>query len=163
MRAMAWILAVLALAVSASSCGSNPRDPTDRVTTVSDDDPKMNAAIAKARSTVNQMIDALKSPNGKSGFSVKMVFTDSTGGEHMWVQPVRFAGGKFTGELANEPGRVKSVKIGQKVSAPPDEISDWMFVENGKLVGGYTLRVLRDTLGAAEKAEFDKSVPFRIE
>jgi uncharacterized protein YegJ (DUF2314 family) len=92
-----------------------------------------------------------------------MVFTEAGRGEHMWVQPVDFANGKFTGELANDPEFVKSVKAGQVVSAPRDEISDWMYVENGKLVGGYTLRVLRETLSSTERAEFDKSLPFRIE
>ena len=38
-----------------------------------------------------------------------------------------------------------------------------MYVENRKLVGGYTLRVLRDAVTAAERAEFDKSVPFVVE
>jgi hypothetical protein len=38
-----------------------------------------------------------------------------------------------------------------------------MYVENRKLVGGETLRVLRDTATPAERADFDKSVPFSIE
>jgi uncharacterized protein YegJ (DUF2314 family) len=162
MRA-AGFLAVLGLAVAASSCGSQTAAPADRVTTVDGDDPKMNAAIAKARSTVGQMVDALKSPNGRSDFAVKMPFSQGGRGEHMWVQPVEFSGGRFTGTLANDPVTVKSMKAGQEVSAPRDEISDWMYVENGKLVGGYTLRVLRDTLSAKERSEFDQSVPFQIE
>jgi uncharacterized protein YegJ (DUF2314 family) len=38
-----------------------------------------------------------------------------------------------------------------------------MFVENGKLVEGYTLRVLRDSMSASERADFDKSVPFKVD
>jgi uncharacterized protein YegJ (DUF2314 family) len=38
-----------------------------------------------------------------------------------------------------------------------------MFVENRKLVGGHTLRVLRDAMPADERAEFDKSVPFQVD
>jgi uncharacterized protein YegJ (DUF2314 family) len=53
--------------------------------------------------------------------------------------------------------------MGQKVSVEPAKISDWMFVEDRKLVGGYTIRVLRDSVPASERAEFDKSVPFVIE
>jgi uncharacterized protein YegJ (DUF2314 family) len=63
----------------------------------------------------------------------------------------------------NDPDTVKNVKIGQKVSIEPSKISDWMFVENGKLVGGYTIRVLRDTMSAGERAEFDKSAGFVID
>jgi uncharacterized protein YegJ (DUF2314 family) len=58
---------------------------------------------------------------------------------------------------------VSNVKIGDQATVDPESISDWMFVDNGKLVGGYTVRVLRDAMSAAEREEFDKSVPFKIE
>ena len=38
--------------------------------------------------------------------------------------------------------------------------SDWMYVDHGKLVGGYTLR---DRLSPSERPEFDRSVPFKVE
>jgi uncharacterized protein YegJ (DUF2314 family) len=38
-----------------------------------------------------------------------------------------------------------------------------MYVENNKLVGGYTIRVLRDGLSASERADFDKEFPFKID
>jgi Uncharacterized protein conserved in bacteria (DUF2314) len=38
-----------------------------------------------------------------------------------------------------------------------------MYLDNRKLVGSYTLRVLRDMSSPAERAEFDKNVPFVIE
>ena len=48
----------------------------------------------------------------------------------------------FQGTVNNEPEKVKTVKMGQKVTVAA-KISDWMYVENRKLVGGYTMRVLR--------------------
>jgi uncharacterized protein YegJ (DUF2314 family) len=81
----------------------------------------------------------------------------------MWLAPVSFTGAQFVGTVNNEPEKVKNVKNGQRVSVEPTKISDWMFVDNGKLVGGYTLRVLRDSASASERANFDKSVPFIIE
>ena len=53
--------------------------------------------------------------------------------------------------------------MGQKVTVEPSKISDWMFVQNGRLVGGYTLRVLRDAMSPSERKEFDKNVPFVID
>ena len=32
----------------------------------------------------------------------------------------------------------------QRVEFQPSYISDWMYIENGYLVGGYTTRVIRD-------------------
>jgi uncharacterized protein YegJ (DUF2314 family) len=157
-----WLGTVSVIALALAGCGK--KHPDDKVTYVADDDPRMNAAMDKARSTINSFITALKSPKpGQSAFSIKMGFTDGGNTEHMWLTPVSFDGSKFTGTINNEPEKVKSVKMGQKVTVAPEKISDWMYVENQKLVGGYTLRVLREAITPAERADFDKSVPFVIE
>jgi uncharacterized protein YegJ (DUF2314 family) len=152
----------LVLAVALAGCGK--KHPADKVAYVADDDPAMNAAMEKARSNVGTFIAALKSPKaGQSSFSVKMAFTDGTNTEHMWLTLVTFGGTNFQGAVNNEPEKVKAVKLGQKVTVARDKISDWMYVENGKLVGGETLRVLRAWLTPTERADFDKSVPFVVE
>jgi uncharacterized protein YegJ (DUF2314 family) len=160
MRRFLGVVAVLAVVLA--GCGK--KHPADKVTYVAADDARMNAAIEKARSTVNTFIAALKSPKpSQSAFSVKMAFTDGADIEHMWLTPVTYDGTSFQGTVDNEPEKVKNVKMGQRVSVTPSKISDWMYVENRKLVGGQTLRVLRDSLTPAERADFDKSVPFVIE
>jgi uncharacterized protein YegJ (DUF2314 family) len=156
------LVVYIVLAFVTAGCGK--KHPADKVSYVADDDPGMNAAIEKARSNVNVFIAALKSPKaGQSAFSVKMAFTDGTNTEHMWLTPVTFDGANFQGSVNNEPEKVKTVKLGQKATVAPDKISDWMYVENRKLVGGETLRVLRATLSPTERADFDKSVPFVID
>jgi uncharacterized protein YegJ (DUF2314 family) len=150
------------LALVIAGCGK--KHPADKVTYVSDDDPRMNAAMEKARSTVGTFISALKAPKaGQAAFSVKMAFTDGSATEHMWLTPVNYDGRSFQGTVNNQPEKVKNVTMGQKVTVEPSKISDWMYVENRKLVGGYTLRVLRDALPPNERAGFDKSVPFVID
>ena len=154
------IFAVLTLLLA----GCAKKHPADNVTYVADDDPRMNAAIEKARSTVNTFITALKTPRAsQTAFSVKMAFTDGPNTEHMWLTPVRFDGKHFQGTISNEPEQVKSVKMGQQASVEPSKSSDWMFVENRKLVGGYTIRALRDALPPSERAAFDKGATFVIE
>jgi uncharacterized protein YegJ (DUF2314 family) len=88
---------------------------------------------------------------------------DGENTEHMWLSPVRYDGKEFHGTINNEATLVKNVKLGDEASVEPSQISDWMFVEKGKLVGGYTIRVLRDGLSAEERKEFDASVPFTID
>jgi uncharacterized protein YegJ (DUF2314 family) len=44
-----------------------------------------------------------------------------------------------------------------------ERISDWMYVHEGRLVGGYTIRVMRDRLSPAERLRFDQGLPFKIE
>ena len=53
--------------------------------------------------------------------------------------------------------------MGEQAAVAPSKISDWMYLEHGKVVGGHTLRVLRETLSPSERADFDKQVQFRDE
>jgi uncharacterized protein YegJ (DUF2314 family) len=155
-------VAAVVFALVLAGCGT--KQLADKVTYLPDDDPRMNAAIVKARATVSGFITALKSPQpNQSAFSIKMMFTDGSQAEHMWLSSVSYDGANFKGTVDNEPDSVKTVKLGQTVTVSPAEISDWMYVENGKLVGGQTLRVLRDVSTPAERAEFDKNVPFIVE
>ena len=144
--------------------GCGPRGREDKVVMVADDDPKMNAAIDKARQTVDTFIQALTEPKpSQTSFSVKLAIVDGKHTEHMWLDGVRFDGKKFHGTINNDPNNVKNVKLGDKASIEPSRISDWMFVENGKLVGGYTIRVLRDGLSGKERKELDDGLPFTID
>jgi uncharacterized protein YegJ (DUF2314 family) len=156
------VIVIVIVMLFVAGCGK--QRPADKVSYVADDDPRMNAAIAKARSTVNTFIAALKAPKpGQSVFSVKVPFTDGPNTEHIWLTPVSYDGKRFRGTVDNEPEKVKNVRTGQNLTVAPSEISDWMYVENRKLIGGYTLRVLRDALTADERVEFDRSVPFTID
>jgi uncharacterized protein YegJ (DUF2314 family) len=156
-------IAVLGILASIAGCGSD-RGSADRVIDVAQDDQKMNAAMEKARSTVGTFTTALASPKpGQRSFTVKVPFSDGKNTEHMWLSPVTFDGTKFHGTINNDAERVSHVKNGDHAEVEPSKISDWMFVDEGKLVGGYTLRVLRDSMSPAERAEFDKSVDFVVE
>ncbi|WP_020471816.1 YegJ family protein [Zavarzinella formosa] len=160
---MGRILRIVLVLALIAGCGKKP-PVDDPVTFVDSNDPKMNAAITKARASVNSFITALKSPkSGQSAFSIKMAFTEGDDSEQIWLTPVSYDGKNFQGTVNNTPVKVKKVRMGQKVTVSPSEISDWMYVENGKLVGGETLRVLRDGLTPAERKDFDKGMPFKIE
>jgi len=128
------------------------------------EDPKMVAAIKKARADVKQFTDALAKPKTThTSFAVKVMIVDGKFTEHMWLTDVRYKDGKFSGVLNNEPNDVKTVKIGDKLSASEKEISDWMYVDGRKLVGGYTIRLLRDGMTAEQRTQFDQSIPFVID
>ena len=151
-----------ALAVMLNS-GCTKRPVVEQVVAVSADDAGMNAAIAKARATVGTFVTALRAPKkSQSRFAVKVRITDEDAHEHFWLSDVRYDGSEFSGKIANDPETVKTVEFGQAVTARPAEISDWMYVDHGKLVGGYTLRLLRDRLSPSDRAELDRSVPYSV-
>jgi len=155
---------VLLALLSGPGCGRLLGGRGDDTVAVSADDARMNAAIEKARSSLDSFIAALSAPKpSQSEFSVKVRVEDGKRVEHMWVNPVRYENGKFTGVINNDAELVRTVKLGDTIHAEKPEISDWMYVEDGKLVGGYTIRVLRDQMGDAERREMDKSLPFKVE
>ncbi|MGE0606712.1 MAG: DUF2314 domain-containing protein [Pirellulales bacterium] len=131
---------------------------------VEQDNAKMNEAIAQARKTVGDFIKALRKPGqDQESFSVKMPIQGKEKVEHFWLSEVRFDGKKFHGNIANDPEFVEDVALGDPVSVARDEISDWMYVEGNVLVGGYTIRVLRDGMSEKDRQDLDDSLPFTIE
>ena len=140
------------------------RDGEPPITFVEKGDPAMASAIEKARATVDQFTAALEDPQpGQGDFSIKYPVVDGEMVEHMWLVPVRFEDGRFIGNINNEPYDVTTVKLGDEVTVAPDEISDWMYVEDNKLVGGYTIRVFRDQLNDAERKALDADLGFTVD
>jgi uncharacterized protein YegJ (DUF2314 family) len=127
-------------------------------------DRAMKRAVREARRTVGYFIAALSHPAaGERDFEVKKPFRQGDKIEHMWLADVTFRGNRFHGYIDNMPRKIKGLKMGDRVSVNPDEISDWAFVENGKLIGGYTIRVLYSELPPEGRAALQKEARFRIE
>ena len=131
--------------------------------TVSDDDAAMIQAVKQARKTVPTFIAALRHPRSTQGkFEVKKPFVKDGAVEHMWLSDVTFSGGRFHGMVDNHPRKTPGVKMGDRVSVNPNEITDWAFVDKGTLVGGYTIRLLFSDLSPERKVAFEKEAKFRI-
>jgi uncharacterized protein YegJ (DUF2314 family) len=124
----------------------------------------MRKAVEQARKTVGEFIKALQHPTaGQTDFEVKKPFAEGNDVEHIWLSDIEFAGGRFKGKVDNAPMKIHGLKIGQVVSVNPDEISDWAYVDNGKLVGGYTIRAHYNELTPAQKKEFLREADFKLE
>jgi uncharacterized protein YegJ (DUF2314 family) len=124
----------------------------------------MKRAVHEARRTVGVFILALRNPaSGQADFEVKKPFVQGDVVEHLWLSRVTFSGSRFHGYVDNVPRKIKGLKMGDRVSVNADEISDWAFVEKGRLIGGYTIRVLYAELSPAGKAALVKEARFRIE
>jgi uncharacterized protein YegJ (DUF2314 family) len=131
---------------------------------VSDNDKQMDRAVQNAQETLGFFIAALKAKkNGDTVFEIKKGFVDGDKVEHLWIRKVRYDGKNFHGQVDNHPEEVNDVHQGQHVTVAPGDVDDWMFLKDGKLIGGYTTRVLYARLSPEDKAEFDKHAEFKIE
>ena len=102
------------------------------------DEGAMDEAVAIARSRVGEFVEVLGSGDADS-FSVKAPIVDGDGTEHFWLNDVVLEGDVFQGVIANEPGIVGNVEMGQPWSIDREEISDWMFVRGNMIHGGFTI------------------------
>jgi uncharacterized protein YegJ (DUF2314 family) len=131
---------------------------------VHDSDKAMHQAVHQAQRSMGKFMAALTKPQpGQTGFSVKKRCIEGNKCEHIWLANVRFDGRVLRGKVDNNPVDVKSLRLGQKVTVRPEEVSDWMYVENGRLVGGYTVRAYYRNLPADQKRRFAQNVGFRVE
>lgn len=130
------------------SCSSQPE------TLVRDgyDEAEMTAATQRAINEVDAFIAELNAGTSED-YAVKAPIEDNGEIEHFWLTDVSYSNGKFKGTIGNDPGMVTNVKIGQTWEVKKDEISDWMYMRDGKMHGNYTLRPLLATMPEAEADE----------
>jgi uncharacterized protein YegJ (DUF2314 family) len=119
--------------------------------------PKIDKSISDARAHLSYFWDHHLHPQpGDRTFTLKVAFPVTKGGqqgrEHIWVTyPVR-KGAALTGRLDNDPDMMPG-KSGDTVSFTEDMVTDWGFVQNGKMVGFYSTRVMLEDAPPAEAAQ----------
>lgn len=121
---------------------------------------RMNWAIEKANLTLHYFEECLKKPKkGQSYFSIKVKIIDRENIEHIWLTQPEFDNeGNLFGVVGNDPVDVTTVKLNQRIGIDRKLVSDWMIIENGRLIGGYTIRAIRDAYTGRDLANFDKSL-----
>lgn len=117
------------------------RSKRDAVVRVEQGDPIMAIAYKKARETLPEFLALMRAPRPTvKGFAVKVPIPYGTGtdAEFFWISPIEERDGELIGRINNEPRLAKSVKIGQIIAFDGSQIIDWLYYENGKMVGNFT-------------------------
>lgn len=73
---------------------------------------------------------------------------------YVWLENVKTEGNYYLGNLA-ENGNSQQIAI--------NDVIDWMIIEKGRLIGGYTIRHYRDTLDDESKMNFDIDFGVKID
>jgi uncharacterized protein YegJ (DUF2314 family) len=130
---------------------------SDGIETFESGDPQMEAAISAARDSIEVFLKAFSRPRpGQQSFLLKVAFEHGENREHIWMADLDLSGPRLRGVVANEP----SPRFKQVAEFAPAQITDWMYVENGRLMGGFTTRVIRARLSPQERAELDAASPY---
>ena len=160
------------LAFCAASCGGINEDQARVLqgesglsrSAVRAGDPEMDAAMAEARASLPEFLRAfrLASPD-HAGFAVKKEYRRNQYVEYIWITDLKINGSVFEGTSGNDSEDTVGVRFGDPARVTFDEVCDWMYTDNGVLVGGRTVRVVYSRMNGEQKAQFQKEAPFRIQ
>jgi len=152
-----------------SACAKEPAPVTERegeplVTGFKAEDKEMNAAMRKARDTLPEFEKRLTQPPAtQQHIGLKGRFEEDGEVEHMWINEIEITPDGYRGKLGNHPVNITSIDEGSEVLVTREKVSDWLAIDDGKLVGGFTLRVQRERMSPEQRAEFDASANFSVE
>jgi uncharacterized protein YegJ (DUF2314 family) len=109
---------------------------------VNGNDSEMNAAILAARESLGIFFTALANPQpNEKGFLLKVRYIEGNRTEHIWLADLDLTTMPGTGTAANVtdfPG----LAYMERACFRPDQITDWMYFQDDKLVGGFTTQLL---------------------
>lgn len=149
--ALAWML-------DGRSVEARNVEPEKTVVAQPSEDEALIRARALARASFGDFWARVsRDRTGLDAVSVKVSIPHGRGIEHLWMTGCKAHGAEaFECVVSNEPEHVK-LRLGVRYRFPSDAISDWMYRQDGKIHGGYSIRALLPTL-PAEQAEVMKAM-----
>lgn len=120
-------------------------------------DPDMEAAFRKARATLDQFLKIIRERRGTiTSYAVKVPIRQDDRTEYFWVNELEQRDKKFIGRISNAPRSITNISEGQRISFERRDIVDWLYRENGRMVGNYTACALIKRAKPADAEEFKK-------
>jgi len=125
---------------------------------------QMESAFAEALATLDEFIQLLAEPNPTRTFAaLKIRFTLPDGtAQDIWCDDVTYADDQFTGNMGDDIPSLR-LAFGDRIALSQNDIVDWMIVQDGKLIGGFTIRVAYSRMTPAEKEFFLNDAGYSID
>ncbi len=127
-------------------------------------DVEMEAAFQQARDTLDSFIEKIGTSHpDRTLVAVKVRFVLPDGStQDLWVDRISYQNGSFRGTMGDDIPTLK-LSIDDKITIKRNNIVDWMIVEDGKLIGGYTIRLAFQRMTPEQKERFLETVNYSIE
>lgn len=147
-----------ALCVESRAQGLADQAERNETVQVAPDDPLMEAAKQKGRSTLAQFLALSRAPEPTmTKFAVKVGLKAPHGLEFVWVRPFEQQDSRYVGKLRNEPQSVKDLKAGDAIAFDEKDIVDWTYFDDGKMKGNFTACALLKRRPREEMQAFKKA------
>lgn len=126
-------------------------EPTNvPVVPIKDDDPRMLAATAEARSRWPEFIAAFGKREPGQTFSVKAPVSREGNTEFIWIEVTAIEGENIRGDLGNDPVDLGRLKMGDEVVVPVADLNDWVYAKGDDLIGLFTVKVINEAMGEGQ-------------
>jgi len=124
---------------------------------VEQNDKEIERITENARRALPIFFRNLASPEkGMGNFFVKYPLSSDNGGvEQVWLGGIRFKNNAYYGTLANtanSPVKKKDIII------DTDNITDWMYIQDGKIIGGQSIKHLLEKIPEGERSEDQRKI-----
>jgi uncharacterized protein YegJ (DUF2314 family) len=153
---------ILALCLLIFAC--TPAPTAETTPTLTGMDVELESAIQQARDSLPTFIQTIATPHtDRTLVAVKVRFMPP--GEipqDIWVDELTYTDGVFRGSVGDDIPALH-LEFGQKIRVDEKDILDWMIVEDGKLIGGYTIRLAMQRMSPEERERFLASLDYVIE
>ena len=138
------------------SCDQQPA--RDRTVQVEQADEDILQIAEDARKTLYIFFRHLNGADAKgASFFIKHPFKADDGSdvamEQLWLTNIRFRNGTYYGALASSPVYIRGIKRGDTVAFEADAITDWMFVQDGKISGGRSVKYLLEKIPENQRSD----------
>lgn len=153
---------ILSLFLLTYACIQAPT-PTSIPTIVGTDE-GLDSAIQQARASLHTFIETITTPHADRTFvAIKVRFYPPDAlPQDIWVDDVTYTDGVLRGNMGDDIPSLK-LEAGEKITIDERDILDWMIVENGKLIGGYTIRLAVERMSPEERERFLETLDYSIE
>lgn len=132
--------------------------------TTSSADAELDSAISQARESLDTFTTRITTSHADRTFvAVKVRFTPpDESAQDIWVDEVTYADGILHGIMGDDIPSLK-LEAGEKITIDEEDIVDWMIVEDGKLIGGHTIRLAVQRMSPEERERFLETLDYTIE
>lgn len=159
------ILFVLGLLLLVSCRPAAPTPTPLRISTFTDPDEELTAAVRQAQDTLYIWRKAFLAPQHPYAMmSVKVRFEANGEVEDIWTEPMYILDNVYTVRMVEGVTLKQGIHPDRLVDVAPHNIVDWMMLEqDGTLHGGYTIRLEYDRLPPDQQKKFLEATGYKFE
>ncbi|MEE9326933.1 MAG: DUF2314 domain-containing protein [Cocleimonas sp.] len=119
------------------------------------DNPDMRVAEKKARATLDQFRQLIKSSSEINPL-IKVRLEEENTSARMWLIVDDVQNESFKAHLFEVPSDFEEHQAGDRFDIQNKEVLDWMFNNEGEVSGAFTIRVQRASMSESERKEMDE-------